>query len=327
MKHAILILAHNKPLQIRNLIDALGSEYFDFYIHVDKKAPVSPFINSLQDYCHFVPDDKRVKVYLNDFSLVDATCSLLKEASETNKYQYFILLTGQDYPIKSNKYINDYLVNSYPNLYIDSYGVDEARKRGVTWVEHVGHRQFSQRFRRTILNFVGGGWYFSPYGKILKFFPNVYDRLKTIVKGSPRKELSNTTNYKYSVGSHFWMLPDVAVQYILERYENDEILNGIFRHTAAPEESYFQTVLSTISSEYKTPNPWGQFVSKESEMDNPALRLIKWYENGVHTNGHPAVWKVEDYDFIRNAKALFARKFDSSIDNEIIKSINQSLLK
>ena len=61
-----------------------------------------------------------------------------------------------------------------------------------------------------------------------------------------------------------------------------------------------------------------QFENANKEMDNPALRLIKWYENGVHTNGHPAIWTIDDKQTIDNAKALFARKFDVSIDSKIL---------
>lgn len=69
----------------------------------------------------------------------------------------------------------------------------------------------------------------------------------------------------------------------------------------------------------KLPNGMlAQFENTTKEMDNPALRLIKWYENGKHTNGHPAIWNMDDHEFIDKAEALFARKFDMSIDNRII---------
>lgn len=58
-------------------------------------------------------------------------------------------------------------------------------------------------------------------------------------------------------------------------------------------------------------------------MDNPALRLIKWYENGVHTSGHPADWQPSDFSTIANANALFARKFSG--EKQILDLIDMNL--
>lgn len=328
MRHAVLILAHNKPEQIRKLVDSLDGGCFDFYIHVDGKRDLAPFRSQFRknrENIHLIGDDIRVNVYLNDFSLVDATCILLQEAYSKGEYVYYILLTGQDYPIKSNGYIKNFLDANYPTMFIDSYGIEEGKKNGIKWVDSVGRSQFSQKMRRNILNMVGRRMYYSSYGKIFKIIPRLYDLIMTERHGVPYDIIKNNTEYTYSVGSHFWMLPDVAVSHILEVYEHDSFINDIFRHTAAPEESYFQTVLTTMDRDVPIPDPWSQFASMEAEMDNPARRLIKWYENGIHTSGHPSIWKKTDFEFIERAKALFARKFDKDVDNEIIEMIDTRL--
>lgn len=212
-------------------------------------------------------------------------------------------------------------MKSYPTCWIDSYGVDEAAGKGVDWVEHVGHFRFSQRCRRLLLRMVGSRFYFSRYGKIVKLFAVVYDKVMTKLEPNPRSKVRKL-GYTYSVGSHFWMLPDKAIDHIMQAYRNDTEINRAFRHTAAPEESYFQTVLSTMPNVI-IPDPYSQFENQQSEMDNPALRLIKWYENGLHTSGHPAIWDETDYEFIKEARALFGRKFEYG--TPIIKLIDNSL--
>lgn len=49
------------------------------------------------------------------------------------------------------------------------------------------------------------------------------------------------------------------------------------------------------------------------------MRLIDLKARGK--NGNPYVWRISDYDEIINSDCLFARKFDISIDKEIIRKI------
>lgn len=318
-KIAILLLVHKEPAQLERLLRRLDDERFDFYIHIDAKSDINAFrgVESLVKASNVIWVKCRVKTYFNDFSLVEATCHTMEQAIDARVgYKYYVLLTGQDYPIKSNNTIYSTLMNNYPMSYIDMYGVDEAFSKGVKWVEHVGHNYFSQTIRKRLLNLVGGKIYFSSGGKILKFWVVIYDKVMTLFRYSPRKKIKRL-KYVYSAGSHFWILPDKAVEFILEKYKSDENVNKIFRHAAAPEESYFQTILSAMHG-LQLPDEYIQFESQEKEMDNPALRLIKWYENGVHTNGHPAIWQMKDRDFMERANALFARKFDSTIDSDIL---------
>ena len=39
-KIAILILAHKNPLQCKRLISSLESDFFDIYLHIDKKTDI-----------------------------------------------------------------------------------------------------------------------------------------------------------------------------------------------------------------------------------------------------------------------------------------------
>ena len=318
-KIAILLLVHKFPEQLMRLLKRLDDERFDFYIHVDAKSNMDTFMfiekHIRNSQIYWVKN--RVKTYFNDFSLVEATCNIVKEACSKENYLYYVLLTGQDYPIKSNDVIYKKLSESYPTSFIDMYGVDEAYFAGVKWVRNIGYSCFSQSLRKDFLNIVGNKFYYSPKGRIIKIIPKVYDKILTILHSSPRNWIKNT-EYTYSAGSHFWMLPDVSIRHIIDRYERDKKINAIFQHIAAPEESYFQTVLSSAPDLMLPKNMLEQFGDVNKEMDNPALRLIKWYENGVHTNGHPAIWTIKDKPMIDKAEALFARKFDASIDCNIL---------
>ena len=221
-KIAILILGHKNPNQLSKLVSSLANSHFDFYIHIDKKVDILPFQKSLENLkdmnISFVKD--RIKTYFFDFSLVEATCKCAAMAYKSGNYKYYILLSGQDYPIKSKDYIYGYLIKNYPMCWIDMYGVDEAAFHGVNWVKNIGYFYTSQHLRKIILNIVGNKFYFSKYGKLVKLFAVIYDRIMTLIKGAPRDWLKST-QYTYSAGSHFWILPDIAIEHILNNYFYD----------------------------------------------------------------------------------------------------------
>lgn len=321
-KIAILILAHKAPHQLLRLINRFNSEKFDVFVHLDSKSDKRLFENVLSKCdSNVYLQDKRIDTQLVDFSLVVATLELVKAATARNEYLYYALLTGQDYPIKSSEYIYGFLCENYPMSFIDMYGCDEAYRRGVLWTGKLGNHFYSQKIRRFFRALVGYKFYYSHHGKYsVRLLSNIFDRMVSLIRKSPREEIKQT-KYTYSFGSHFWILPDNAINFLLQTYTYDLKINKIFNHIAAPEESYFQTVLSAYS-DLLIPEQYSQFNNPDDEMDNPALRLIKWYENGNKTNGHPAIWKIGDLAYISSRKALFARKFDEEVDSIILDSLD-----
>lgn len=324
-KIAVLVLAHKNPSQLARLAKSLDDKRFDMFVHIDLKSNIQPFKEAITSgggqNVTFVT--KRFKTYFFDYSLVDATCSCLSHAHSVGNYKYYVLLSGQDYPIKPLDYIYDFLMHNYPICWIDSLPVENAGAYGGVWANHVGWKHVSQGAKRHLQD-VFGHFYFAKYGKLLRGGVRVLDEILTVMNGSPRSRLKKT-EFVYSCGSHFWMVPDVCATVILDHYQNSLLLTDVFAHSGACEETYFQTSLSSFAA-LQLPDATRQFGSPLAEMDNPALRLIKWYENGVHTNGHPAIWKQDDFNVIKSAKALFARKFDESIDGGIMDKIDAEIL-
>lgn len=107
MKVAYLILAHNNPKLLKRTIEKLSTQDSDFFIHIDKKSDINLFADLRRDGVFFIPD--RVKVYWGEYSQVEAILRLLRHAFKSPaQYDYFMLISGADYPLKSGKYINDF---------------------------------------------------------------------------------------------------------------------------------------------------------------------------------------------------------------------------
>jgi hypothetical protein len=91
---AVMMLVHKNENQVNRLINHL-SKGFDVYIHIDKRS-------SLKIYTQeniFVY--KKYKTYWGSFNQIIATLYLLKKAHR-KKYDRYILISGQELPIKTN---------------------------------------------------------------------------------------------------------------------------------------------------------------------------------------------------------------------------------
>lgn len=314
---AILIIAHNRPKQLLRLVKSLDMGKFDFFIHIDGKTEISQFSDLIKlDNVIFLK--KRVRTFLDDFSLVEATMNLLEEALSRN-YIYYCLLTGQDYPIKSSQYIYNKLISSYPMNWIDAYPISAK----PWFAEKYGKYRYNQKLRRLTKSM---GKRQQLFGKPLRALFRIVERVETLCKGSPNAILMNK-GYALSTGSHFWMITDKAATYIYGVYKGGE-LNEIFRYLEVPEECFCQTVLlHNLSFSRNIPDCLQ--TSRDDDLygiDLPHLRYIKWYEHGKHSTGHPFIIKDEDFSLLRKADALFARKFDIDVDSNILDLIDQYLL-
>jgi core-2/I-Branching enzyme len=108
-------------------------------------------------------------------------------------------------------------------------------------------------------------------------------------------------------GSAWSVLSDEAVRVLLafERERPDAF--SFFRHVRAPDEIFIQTVLLN--------SPIRERVANES------IHHIEW-----PGGSHPSTLRTEDFPRIAGSGKLFARKFDTKVDPEILDVIDRELL-
>ena len=108
MEKIYLILAHKSSEQIEKQINALQDEKVTFYIHIDLKSDLNEFKN-LERIPNVILIKERVDCIWGDFSIVIATLNLIKNVIKNHNDGFCILMSGNDYPIKSKKVINSFL--------------------------------------------------------------------------------------------------------------------------------------------------------------------------------------------------------------------------
>ncbi len=122
MKIAHLILTHANPLQLKRLIQRLAHTDADFYIHVDLKTDINPFLSISSENIKFI--EKRIGVHWGAYSIVQATVNSFEEILKADKkYDYINLLSGQDYPLKSTVAIHQFFENNPGKAFMHTLSV------------------------------------------------------------------------------------------------------------------------------------------------------------------------------------------------------------
>lgn len=226
----------------------------------------------------------------------------------SNPYRYYILLSGQDYPLKSTKYIHQFLTENYPRPFIDidryeDYRWIRSKFQIVRWshkIENV-HTQYNSGIIRKL--------HVAPL-VVSEFIENKF-------YGSPFTRLQHLGVTLYG-GSQWWILPDVAVNEIIKDLTQHPKIIKEYKRTWTPEETFFQTmVMRTSVSDFV------EFIPKEKKIHLSSMTYANFCTPNKGFCGHPHIITMEEIDYILSGKQLFARKFDQDVDSNVLDYIDQ----
>ena len=147
MKIAHVILIHQNPLQLRRLIQRLAHPDADFYIHVDLKTDINPFLFLQGEHVKFIVN--RVSVHWGAYSIVQATVnSLMEILKSVGNYDYINLLSGQDYPLKSTESIHNFFKNNPNKAFMHTLLVENEWQEAIPRLTkyHLSNYTFSGKY-------------------------------------------------------------------------------------------------------------------------------------------------------------------------------------
>ncbi len=313
MRHAILIIAHKNLDQLIRLLSVLRDEDFDIYLHLDKKWKLSDenirILKNLSE--HITVLERRISGYLDTWSLCEITLELAREALKNYRnYSYFLLMSGQDYPIKPISYIKAKLKEFYPKPLIDITPMtkDNWIYSGFRWirfhpyyrlVEKITDKQITRKMMLLPI-----------YG--IQF-------LVTIILGSPYRRLKRE-NCQLFGGSAWWILPVEIINMCLEEYEKNTPIIRAFKMKNTPEETFFQTM--TMRSNLKEQAD----VNEPYEILQNCMTYAYFFDDEHKPTGHPYILTENNFEMLQSRKEFFARKFDMSIDANILDMLDQNIL-
>lgn len=303
MKIAHLVQTHKNPDLLKRKIELLSSEDCDFFIHVDKKHDINQF-SSIKGRNIFF-SEKRIPVYWAEYSMVEAILALIRQALDgPQEYDYFILSTGSDYPLRHREYIHAYLDKNRGKEFISS--IKMTNDEGCLRIPQINTLRI--RSSRPV------------YRLIMRIVNQLH-----IVGRDYRKHIGSLVPYFGNAG---WALTRDACKYILEFVENNPSFCNYFEKAFAPDEMFFHTILGNSvfksrMNRHFTFEDW----SDQAELlrgSGPGYWLFRRLSGRF---GHPApisekhirFFETNDQviieDIFGSAEMLFARKLsDDSLN-------------
>lgn len=316
--HAALIMAHKNKKQLIRLIKAVSTDNIDIFVHLDVKWKLTKQeiveIENCANNVFIVK--KRIHGVLDRFSLPQIELNLIDAALKREKtanirYAYFILLSGQDYPIKSNEYIQRFLATQYPKPLID---YDAAIEGNWVWGKYQLTKwdnkitEIQKRRKKGIIRTFEVGFCVMAY-KIEKFF-----------RKTPWQRLEKSGIEIYG-GSQWWTLPHETIDFIKEQLKRNARVVRQLKRAWTPEENFFQTLALN--------SPSKKYIVKDDDIFDTgkgnfkAITYCNFITPKKPFRGHPHIIIEEDYERIISKKALFARKFDIETDEKILDLIDE----
>ncbi len=286
MKKAYIVLAHKAPRQLARLIRALEDGSSRFFIHLDRSCDAGAYKHALagQDHWQLL---KAEDGGWGKCGIVKATLNGLKSIEDCgDSFDVIHLVSGQDYPIRSNFYADLFFERNQGKIFLEFFPLpaDVWPEGGM---DRIYEYHFGDRRRRSRVN--ASRW-------ITRFCNTVF--LK-------RRFPAGLVPYG---GWQWWSMPMPVVSEILRFVERRPNFLLYHRHSLLPDEMFFQTILLNSESD-----------SIRKNLVNNCLRFVDWDNPNPST---PATLTAEYFDALIDSKSLFARKFDPVRDDAILDKLD-----
>ncbi len=285
MKICYLVLAHNNPDHFGRLVKAIATPESSVFVHIDSKAQLRRFTEAVSADGDVEFISKRVAVWWGSFSIVQATLNLVKAASRRG-FDYYILLSGSDYPLKSPNEISEHLARNSSKEFINLVSmpnekVSKSLSRLSTY--HISAGSF-HRFR--IPAFVSN---------------NLVRAINSLnIQRSYKDVFGDIMPF---AGSQWWTLSRSAVDLIGEFVRKNPRLVRFYANTKIPDESFFHTIIGNSRSRSEMVRSLTFTDWSRDEPPYPAIIDSK------HIQFFKQQGDLHADDIYGKGRLLFARKF------------------
>lgn len=299
LKIAYVILVHKNPQQFGQLIASLECDHAHFYVHVDKHSDISQFKKAIIGIdSQKITFLKRFDGRWGGFGIIKAEVHALRTIVQSKvDFDFILLLSGQDYPIKSSSYIFDFLSKNKEKSFVDYFPMPFAQwpNGGMDRI----HRYHFKLFRE---NFA-----FPPYKEPKSLKMKVFYWVLSFFF----KERKLPYGLKPFGGEHWWNFNMNTARHILKFMKEHPKYLSFHKYSFCADEMFFQTILLN-SDDPKI----------VESLVNDDLRYYDWSEG----KDSPKILSSIDFQEISKSQKLIARKFDPEVDQKVVELINEKLL-
>ena len=303
------ILSHGKSDQTLRLIRTIraSSPESAILLHHDAKSP--PPAESLLEQSGARLVTPRVAATWGDFSLVEAMRSCIHYALAHIDFDWFVMLSGQDYPLRPIAQSEDDLRQCQYDAFVRASPVTAGPYAFRYYMSYWKLPRF--RYMHRVPH---------PLTRILEASRDFVNRKCKWVRiqpgqnGAPPRVGIGIFGHPFSAGfvcykgSQWMTLSRQAVDYIC-RFEVDQPnVMEHYRRTLIPDESYFQTILCNAG---------------ELRICDDHRRLILWDDVKL---AHPITLSMKHFHTLVESGKDFGRKFDMVVDAEILDALDSVVL-
>jgi len=282
VKKAYLLMIHKNPEQVNFLLHQLiDDDMTDVYIHVNKLS--ESLIDKLIKHKNIYILEDRVEVHWGDIGITDAMLLLLKTALNSGKeYDFISFKTGQD--LKINYGLDDFLEDNKESIFMD--------------VKHIPRK--NPRFAHVALkwpNFTKRLYDGIQPARILRVSLIRLYQMGINPIPNPNKL---PENFELFWGRTHFTIPFRTARFIIEFLNENSWYYDVFKNGLVADELFFQTII--MNSKY------------EKNVVNDNLTYVNKFQNN-----HPMLFSEEDIEKLEVSSKYFARKFDCSFDEKVVK--------
>ena len=318
MKILYIILAHKEPSQVIKLVETLSANEHYVILHYNKLSSNEEFAvlrDKFQSNLHVFFSD-RIKTAWGHFSLIEVVVNSLKKAKSLDiKYDHAVILSGQDYPIKSNTEIKRFLESHPQKIFYRHFEITPDMGENKPYVHPVNDRVTTRPQHHRIDSFY---WRFNSRKYLLlpgepnpgatslrSLFSN---KIKFLLRKIVKREFPD--GFRPYFGATFGIITFEFAEYLINFYDQHPHFNKYMQFAFCADEMYLVTVAMN--------HPY--FASK---MVNNNMIFSKWSEKG---GLNPVLLTSQHLEELMHSSKLFARKFDTKVDASILEMIDEKLL-
>lgn len=295
-QHAYCIIAHTDNHCLQTLVNLVDDERNDIFILLDKKGDSSILkdIHSEKSNLYILP--RNIDIRWGDISQVKAELALFEKVISTGKsYKFIHLLSGQDLPLHTQDYIHNFCKSLKEGTNLIGFSKGESNIKDL---------EYKTKYRHILTR------YYKHPNRYIRFICAVIRKLFIFTQKTSRLSRSLSTDLSFFYKGCNWV--SISQQFAQYLVENKKYILYRFRFVKCADEIYKQSLI--LSSPFK------DTVNIEDSEFHGAMRKIDW------RRGDPYIWKNEDFNELITSEELFARKFSSDVDINIINQLQNYLL-
>jgi hypothetical protein len=311
------VLNHRGSPQLVRLLTTLRRQLPDspLVVHHDRFRAELPF-SELEHLgnVHLLRSER--PVLWGDFSLLEAYWRSMTWMVENLEFDWLMLLSGQDYPIKPLNGFHEYLAGINADAVVDAVPIDDI---AVASDRRDRFRRYMYQYQPAQTTWLGRhlperGWNFlristSPaadvfnnvqrHVQIYKFPDHMPWRVGRRAVATPFTEAQPCW-----YGSAWLSLSRHATEYLVASTYSKPDLVSYYEQTIIPDESATATIICNAS---------------ELHVERRQLHYLRWSHR---RSSHPDVLETKDLPALIESPAYFARKFDLDRDAGVLSRLD-----